>query len=153
VKPENLFGASIGEYVANTTHSPNSGHLLEIARLRMILSKFQSVTDWIVETFNVSPRRYQTLLVLRMNEQNGGMAITEVGEAIGIKRNTCTELLNRMESDGLVERNRQQEDRRVVKISLTGQGRALVTRIAEADRKRLAEIEQEMRVLLNSPMH
>ena len=145
--------------VVNWPHEPvsgfpslgaTSGNLAEITQLRLLLSKFQSVTDWLSAEFSISPRRYQALLVLWTNDQNGGVIISELGKSLGIQRNTCTELLHRMEADGLVSRERQAADRRVIKVSLTPEGRSQVAKIAAADRQRLAAMEQEVRTLLDT---
>jgi DNA-binding MarR family transcriptional regulator len=146
-------------YVVNWPHDPvsgifplgtDNGSLAEITQLRLLLAKFQSVTDWLSAEFNISPRRYQALLVLWTSDQNGGVIISELGKSLGIQRNTCTELLHRMEADGLVKRERQAADRRVIKVSLTPEGRSQVAKIAAADRQRLAAMEQEVRTLLDT---
>ena len=146
-------------YVANWPHTPISGFsslratpvtLAEIIQLRLLIAKFQSVTDWLSAEFSISPRRYQALLVLWTNDQNGGVIISELGKSLGIQRNTCTELLHRMEADGLISRERQAADRRVIKVSLTPEGRSQVAKIAAADRQRLAAMEQDVRTLLDT---
>lgn len=143
--------------VAYRPHEPVSGfpiampdNLAEITQLRLLLAKFQSVTDWLSEEFNISPRRYQALLVLWTHDQSGGVMISELGHSLGIQRNTCTELLHRMEADGQVKRERQKEDRRVIKVSLTAEGKSQAAKIAAADRQRLAAMEQEVRTLLDT---
>jgi DNA-binding MarR family transcriptional regulator len=48
-----------------------------------------------------------------------GLTITELGDKLFLKASTITSLVDRMERDGLVRRERNQDDRRVVKIFLT----------------------------------
>ena len=54
-----------------------------------------------------------------------GVTITELGEKLFLKASTITSLIDRMERDGLVQRQRDEEDRRVVKIYLTTRARNL----------------------------
>lgn len=51
--------------------------------------------------------------------QRGSMSVTELGERLGCNASTITALVDRMERDGLVVRERDQTDRRVVNIKLT----------------------------------
>lgn len=48
-----------------------------------------------------------------------GLTITELGDRMFLKASTITSLVDRMERDGLVRRERNEADRRVVKIYLT----------------------------------
>ena len=124
--------------------------MAEITRLRLLLAKFQSVTDWLSAEFNISPRRYQALLVLWTQDSAGGVTVSGLSANLGIQRNTCTELLHRMEADGQIQRERQKEDRRVIKVTLTADGKSQVAKIAAADRRRLAALDQEVRTLLDT---
>jgi MarR family transcriptional regulator for hemolysin len=57
---------------------------------------------------------------------------TEVAAAVGIQGPTLTHHLNNMERDGLIERTRLPENRRVHQVSLTSSGRDLFNRLRQA---------------------
>jgi DNA-binding MarR family transcriptional regulator len=51
--------------------------------------------------------------------QHGEMKISDLSEKLGLTNSTVSGILDRLESQGLVERTRSKEDRRVVYIRLT----------------------------------
>lgn len=68
------------------------------------------------------------LTVVKMLEQIGDLSLSELSERIRAQNSTVTGIIDRMEREGLVVRERSKEDRRVVYIRLTSKGR----RLAEA---------------------
>lgn len=55
-----------------------------------------------------------------------GMAISEIGQAIGVDRPRASRLTNELLSDGLIERQTHPTDSRYALIRLTAQGRSIV---------------------------
>jgi DNA-binding MarR family transcriptional regulator len=51
--------------------------------------------------------------------------VGELGERLGLESNTLTPLLKRLQAMGLVDRARDPQDERVVRLRLTDKGRAL----------------------------
>lgn len=54
--------------------------------------------------------------------QRGEVNMTEIAEYIHVPLNTATGIINRMEKNGLVVRNRSTEDKRVVNIAFSQKG-------------------------------
>ena len=54
-----------------------------------------------------------------------GQTVGEIGEQLLLETGTLTPLLKRLEGAGLVKRTRDTQDERVVRISLTEEGRSL----------------------------
>lgn len=50
---------------------------------------------------------------------NGEMKISDLSEKLGLSNSTVSGILDRLEKQGLVERTRSEEDRRVVHVNLT----------------------------------
>lgn len=50
---------------------------------------------------------------------NGEMKVSELSEKLGLSNSTVSGILDRLENQGLVERTRSKEDRRVVYIKVT----------------------------------
>ena len=65
------------------------------------------------------------LAVLKMLEPVGKLSLSELSWRIKSKNSTVTGIIDRMAREGWVTRQRSAEDRRVVHISLTEQGREL----------------------------
>ncbi|MCP4715747.1 MAG: MarR family transcriptional regulator [Deltaproteobacteria bacterium] len=55
-------------------------------------------------------------------DENKGYPIGELGKNAGVKKTTMTDMVDRMERDGLAERIRDSNDRRVVMVRLTQKG-------------------------------
>jgi MarR family transcriptional regulator, organic hydroperoxide resistance regulator len=66
---------------------------------------------------------------LKMLEGFGALSLSDLSERMSARNSTVTGIADRMERDGLVERQRDESDRRVVRIQLTDEGRALAGRI------------------------
>lgn len=69
------------------------------------------------------------------------LSASQLADVAGLAPATVTEMLDHLESDGLVERVRSEQDKRVVLVSLTRHGRTLVQR-------RRAQLEQRWREAL-----
>jgi DNA-binding MarR family transcriptional regulator len=63
--------------------------------------------------------------VLKILEATDDLSLTELSERMSAKNSTITGIVDRMERDGLVMRDRSSSDRRVVLIRATEKGREL----------------------------
>jgi MarR family transcriptional regulator, organic hydroperoxide resistance regulator len=72
------------------------------------------------------------LTVLKGLEQIGSLSLTELSEHIRAQNSTVTGIIDRMERDDLVVRERSEADRRVVRIRLTKRGADLARDIPVA---------------------
>ena len=68
---------------------------------------------------------YTQYIVLMVLWAQDGVSVRELGERLYLDSGTLTPLLKKMESSGLVRRERAKEDERVTRIYLTEAGRAL----------------------------
>ena len=66
---------------------------------------------------------------LKLLHAMGGMSLSDLSARMSARNSTVTGIADRMERDGLVERQRDENDRRVVRIRLTPRGRALSRQI------------------------
>lgn len=67
--------------------------------------------------------------VLKMLEGIGALSLSDLSARMSARNSTVTGIADRMERDGLVERKRDAEDRRIVRIRLTPKGRELAKEI------------------------
>ena len=67
--------------------------------------------------------------VLRVLWERDGRPLLALAEATLIQAPSLVGVVDRLQRNGLVERRRSRQDRRVVRICLTGRGRALKTRV------------------------
>ena len=68
---------------------------------------------------------YTQYIVLMVLWAQDGVSVRELGERLYLDSGTLTPLLKKMETAGLVRRERAKEDERVTRIYLTEAGRAL----------------------------
>lgn len=67
--------------------------------------------------------------VLKILEAMGDLSLTELSAKMSARNSTITGIVDRMERDGLVVRERSQSDRRVVLIRSTDKGTALAASV------------------------
>ncbi len=83
---------------------------------------------------DVTLPQYRFLIELA---SRGPQRLADLATALGVDRSTATRMCDRLVRKRLVTRRRAQQDRRAVRVSLTGAGAELV---AEVSRRRRAEI-------------
>ncbi len=103
----------------------------------------------------VTPAQSGILFLLKRKD---GLTMTEMGRALGIDNATITGLIDRLERNGFVRRNRSASDRRALSIAITPEGveevnraKAVVRRVNEAIKTGFSggEIEAFKKILLN----
>jgi DNA-binding MarR family transcriptional regulator len=105
------------------------------------------LADW-----SISPPQFDVLLLLN---EYGGLTIGEVSNKMFLAFSTTTDLVDRMERNGLAERVRDLEDRRVVRLRMCHKGRQLIDQVLQARRGYLASVladwqERDVLLLLES---
>lgn len=88
---------------------------------------------------DVTLAQYRALIELAAR---GPQRLADLAHALGVDRSTATRMCDRLVRKRLVTRRRGSEDRRVVRVSLTPAGLALVT---DVSRRRHAEIRRIVR--------
>ena len=81
--------------------------------------------------------------IIRLLDQHPGVSQRELAELAALKPASLTETIERMERDGLVERQRDQQDRRIIRVKLTPLGQKRSQQLAK-------EHQQFQKALLNS---
>ena len=76
--------------------------------------------------------------VLAILDIDGPMPMGGLAEALDVSQASATGIVDRMEQRGLVERRRIDDDRRVVRVALTDEGRRLIAGMAAERREHLA---------------
>ncbi len=82
----------------------------------------------LVRPYGVTPTQYNVLRILR-GAGAGGLCRNEVRDRLVARVPDTSRLLDRLEEMGLVERERDSNDRRLVNTRITAQGQAVLERL------------------------
>ena len=82
----------------------------------------------LLKPFEITQSQYNVLRILRGAEPEG-LICREIGERMIARDPDVTKLLDRLEARGLVARERQENDRRVIVVRITREGLELVKAI------------------------
>lgn len=95
-------------------------------------------------SYNVSSGRFTVLMLLfkrqTLAEKDGVITPAELADMAGCTRATMTGLIDTLERDDLVKRVPDEKDRRMMTVSLTAKGQALLKKMLPGHFKRLAKI-------------
>jgi DNA-binding MarR family transcriptional regulator len=84
------------------------------------------------------------LHVLTVLEAEGAVPMGALAESLDVSQASATGIVDRMEQRGLIVRRRDEDDRRVIRVALTADGRQLLAGAAAERRKRLGILLDEL---------
>nr|WP_062201341.1 MarR family transcriptional regulator [Massilibacterium senegalense] len=107
-----------------------------------IQQKSKMFTNLLSEGEALSQNQLILLIQLKIN---GGMKVTEIADFFSVTPGAVTSMCDKLEKLLLVQRVREKEDRRVVKVILTNNGEAKVQTIfLKFSQEKLTEIAQSL---------
>jgi DNA-binding MarR family transcriptional regulator len=112
---------------ARTLTDRDFEHLL---RFRTELRRFLHWSEEQAQTEGLTAAQHQLLLAVRGSADPDGATIGEVADALLLRHHTVTELVDRAESAGLLRRERDSADHRVVRLRITRTGAGKLTRLS-----------------------
>ncbi|MGE5560735.1 MAG: MarR family winged helix-turn-helix transcriptional regulator [Chloroflexota bacterium] len=83
----------------------------------------------ILGNFDITPPQFNALLTL---SDHGSLTMGELCDHLYLACSTATDLIDRMERNGLIERQRDQNDRRVIRLRITERGQEIISKVIEA---------------------
>lgn len=111
------------------TDSPLDREARELRRLMIELGRRRSLRDPLVsmcEELQLSAPQLHALLWLG---HEGALTMGDLARHVNVTEKTVTGLVDRLERDGLLQRERDPADRRVVHVKLTAEGVTLARKI------------------------
>jgi DNA-binding MarR family transcriptional regulator len=112
---------------ARTLTDRDFQHLL---RFRTELRRFLRWSEEQAQAEGLTAAQHQLLLAVRGSADPAGATIGEVADALLLRHHTVTELVDRAESAGLLRRERDGADHRVVRLRITRTGAGKLTRLS-----------------------
>ena len=101
---------------------------------------------------DLTPSQIKSLFAFKVDDDD--YPIGELGRNAQVKSSTMTDMIDRLEKEKIVERIRDDGDRRVVKVRLTDKGKKIKREFTQKTRKGVETAfsklsEEEIRTLLN----
>ncbi len=94
-------------------------------QLRIIFKAIQAHSKQVQKTCGLSSVR---LWMLYEISQNQGVTVSELAVLMSIHRSTCSNMLDKLEDQELIYRNRSKTDQRTVRLHITDTGRAILAK-------------------------
>jgi DNA-binding MarR family transcriptional regulator len=90
-----------------------------LLRLRTELRRFERWSAEQAQVAGLTPMQHQLLLAIRGHADRRGPTIGDVAEYLLLRHHSAGELVQRAETAGLVQRVRDSDDHRVIRLQLT----------------------------------
>lgn len=100
---------------------PLALELERAATFRSSLRRFLARTDELASASGLTSQRYDLLLMIKTGAGEAS-TVGELAKRLSLRQTAVTELVNRAEEAGLVERSRSPSDGRVTVVRLTAEG-------------------------------
>ncbi len=118
-----------------------AGSLIELGRSAVSLLEAMAAT---LEEVGLSPARWRLLMAAVFQSDPEGATVGELARHLQVRESTVSATLDRLEGELLVERTRDSDDGRVVRIRVTEQGHDLVARTAPMIGARMISIVEAL---------
>jgi DNA-binding MarR family transcriptional regulator len=121
-----------------------------ILEFRVALRRFGRFSEEQAEKLDMTAAQYQLLLAIRGHSDARGPTIADVARALLVRHHSAVGLVDRTRDLGLIERRRDPDDQRLVRLALTPQGDECVNALAQAHLKELRQLAEVLRSLLEA---
>lgn len=122
-----------------STHSSESVAILE-KELRYISHLIKQKGREILSNYIITPPQF---VALQWLQESGDMTIGDLSTKMYLAFSTTTDLVDRMEKNELVQRVRDENDRRVVRIHLLPEGERIIQEVIVKRQNYLRDITNE----------
>ena len=126
----------MGRMKDNSKHSFESVASLE-KELRYISHLIKQKGREILSNYTITPPQF---VALQWLHESGDMTIGDLSNKMYLAFSTTTDLVDRMEKNELVQRVRDEQDRRVVRIHLLSEGERIIQEVIEKRQDYLREL-------------
>lgn len=116
--------------------SKEAGYLDTLRKLRIVIRAAQKHSVWIEKQCGVNGAQ---LWIMQELAESPGLRVGDIAGQLAIHQTTASNLLYSLEKRGYIVKTRDQLDQRVVKLSLSEQGRALLLHAPKPARGLLPE--------------
>jgi len=111
-----------------------------LAGFRYALRQFLAFSEVATGEAGVTPQQYQALLVIKTH-RTGAIMVRELADQMLLQHHGAVQLINRLASAGLAERQDSPTDRRSVLVAMTAKGEQILEDLAAHHIKELLKHE------------
>jgi DNA-binding MarR family transcriptional regulator len=123
------------------------GRILEF---RVALRRFARFSEEQAANLGMTASQYQLLLAIRGHDDPRGPTIADVARSLLVRHHSAVGLVDRTRGLGLIERRRDPDDQRLVRLALTPFGHERVNALARAHLKELRQLADVLGTLVQS---
>ena len=118
-----------------------------LAGFRNALRRFLAYSEEVTRSEGLTAQQYQAILAIKAWPR-GSISVGELGAELLLKPNAAVQLVDRLSSLGYVQRQRSESSRRVVKVTLTDAGEALLLHLASLHIEQLSKRKKQLADIL-----
>ncbi|RZU31231.1 MarR family winged helix-turn-helix transcriptional regulator [Blastococcus saxobsidens] len=108
-----------------------------LARFRFGIRRYLRFSEETVRRHGLTPQQYQLLLAIKGFPDRDWAAVRELADRLQLRHHSVVELVNRAQSQGLVDRAPHPTDARAVRVELTAEGERILARLSALHRDEL----------------
>ncbi|HEY0783817.1 MAG TPA: MarR family transcriptional regulator [Thermoanaerobaculia bacterium] len=120
----------------------------QLAAFRYALRQFHSFSEEAARGAGLTPQQHQALLAIKGFPDRQKVTIGDLAERLQVRHHSAVGLVDRLTTQGLLERHVNLDDRRQVHVALTERGLAVLEQLAAAHRDEIQRIGPQLRRLL-----
>jgi DNA-binding MarR family transcriptional regulator len=112
---------------------------------RTALRRFNRWSEGQASAVGLTHAQHQLLLVVRGHADDRGPTIGDVAAYLLLRHHSAVELINRAQAGGFVERSRDADDARVVRLRLTPRGEECIQQLTQLHLDELQQLAPLLR--------
>ena len=122
-----------------------------LADFRYAMREFLKFSKDAAESVGLTTQQHQALLAIKGAARSpNGITNGELAERLHIKHHSAVGLINRLESQDLVKREKNDIDRREIYVALTTRGEELLEQLSAVHHEELQHLAPRLSVILES---
>ena len=126
---------------ANFQFSDHRPSLRQLADFRYQLRKFLRFSEKTARSHGLTPQQHQLLLGIAGFTGRGWATITELAEFLQERHNAVVGLVQRAERRGLVRKDHDEHDQRIVRVFLLPEGRKVLAKLTELHQREVRRFQ------------
>jgi len=117
---------------------------------RTALRRFHHWSEEQARAVGLTHAQHQLLLAVKGHPDERGPTIGDVASYLLLRHHSAVELINRAQAGGFVERERDTDDARVVRLHLTEQGSSCIEQLAQLHVDELLQLAPLLRHVIDA---